>query len=739
MKKQKMLSLSIVAILLLSMAAVFPIKVGAYPGTCVYIDPPKVEKYTDTTAVGSTFKVYLKIGNFTDLFGYQYKIAWNKTVLNLVNIKDYIPAGWVNPFVATNETNNDFNLTDGQSWFVITKTTGPTFNGSMTIREMTFQIMSAPPAGLGNYLYSKIDIFKSIWGDSKATPIPHGLYDGEFYYYYVMPAKPTITVGTFTATFVGQEFDIPVTISGVDAVWKVADVRFNVTYNTTMLDALSVAEGAFFSSFGTTTFTYTITEGTTGYTGEVYARVELTALNTPGVYPSGSGILAKIHFNATYGEVGKELTSDLILHDVTVEDFFNVNIGYKALVNGWAKVAIPSPAKKAIGVEPPETTVVDEGIVFNIDVWVYNISSVDKLFGVQFDLYYDPTLLEFLAASPGPFLKLFPWKPPPNDVYFFVYPHSNYVRIATGLLDGGPVPPGYVFPYGDGSVAVFTFKSVYGLPGSTLSCALDIQKPIFGSYPMGEKIPVELIHDGMYYITLDKRYIDAYTQYPYPYGGQKRLHDADAYAPQDLVIVHALVTYNRWPVQNKLVEFEIHGPTNDIYNIILYRTAFTDENGIATIDFRVDWPCEDPETIVFGTWTVYAAVDLDQIKVVDVIQFEVGWLIKITKITFNEAEYRHGWHMTVTLTYTSISEQLRPAVFTVTIYDDAGYGLGSMTMVVPSVMKGTFTVELTCFRIPKWARAGIATAYANAFTGYPTACGVPYCPEVPGTFTILPL
>jgi hypothetical protein len=734
MKQQKLLSLSIVAILLLSMTAVFPINVNAVPGTNVRIDPAKVEKYTDTTHANDLFKVYLNCGNFTDLKGYEYKIAWNKTILNVVSVKDFIP--YPNYYIGKNLTNNDFNATHGRMYFVVVDTSSPgyTFNGSMTLREITFKIMIEPPAGFGNQLYTLIDLYATVFGDPTATPIPHTQHDSEFFFYYVMPGKPTITVGTFTATFVGQEFDVPVTISGVDAVWKVADVGFNVTYNTTMLDALSVAEGGFFSGFGTTTFTSSIDEAA----GEVHVYVELTALTTPGVYPSGSGTLARIHFNATYGEVGIELKSDLILHDVNVSDFFHIDIGYKDLVNGWAKVAIPSPAVKALGVVPPVTTVIDEGIIFTIDIWVYNISSVDKLFGVQFKLCYDPTLIQFISAEAGPFLHLFPWNPPPGDVFFFTSPKPNYVTIATGLLDGGLPPPGYIFPFGEGSVAKLKFMSIYGLPGSTLSCVLDIPSVIFGDY-FANPIPVGLVHDGMYYITLDKRYIDVYTQYQYPYGGQKRYHDADAYAPQDLVILHALVTYNRWPVQNKLVEFEIHGPPNPIYNITLYRTAFTDENGIATIDFRVDWPCDDPETIVFGIWTVYAAVDLDQIKVVDVLHFEAGWLIKINKITFNEAQYRHGWHITVTLQYTSISAQLRPALFTITIYDDAGYGLGTMTIVLPAVKKGTYTVELTCFRIPKWARAGTATAYANAFTDWPTACGVPYCPEVADTFIILPL
>jgi hypothetical protein len=160
----------------------------SYEGTSVYIDPPSVTKYLPDTNVGDTFKVYIKIDNFTDLAGYQYKVYWNNTVLNCVGVKDTIL--WSRYLIYVNDTNNAYNGTNGRIYFVATVVNpGVPFNGSATIREITFKIMNAPPLVRGSCLYSLIHITNDIFGDSNAHSIPHVVYDGEFR--YIMAGAPT--------------------------------------------------------------------------------------------------------------------------------------------------------------------------------------------------------------------------------------------------------------------------------------------------------------------------------------------------------------------------------------------------------------------------------------------------------------------------------------------------------------------------------------------------------------------
>ena len=738
MKLHRLLAASIIAVLLISSVAIFTPNTFAAT-TKFFVDPALTEKYTDTTPVGGTFKVYLKIANVSNLFGLEYKLYWDKSVLNFVSVKDTLP--WPSTFVAMNETTNNYNATHGRFWFSVTALAPSTpFTGSFTLREITFQIMSAPPPGPGSFLYTLIDLQDTILGDPSAVEIPHDALDGEFYYYYVMPALPDLKADSFTATFVGQTFDLAVYILNVEAVWQVADVYFELTYDTTLLDATGLTEGPFFSGFGNTTFSYTVND----LTGVVSGHVVLTA--GPPPFPSGSGVIATVQFTAIYGEEGNILTSPLHLQNVVVRDFSAAAIGYDELIDGLYTIAVPSPALKAIGVYPPITTVVDEGVLFTIQVRVYNVSSADKFFGLQFDLDYDPTLMELISVAEGPFLASFPWRTPPEEITFFqVYTGTGTITVVNLLLDGGTEPPGYVYPTTSppntidegGIVAYITFRSTTGSPGETLMATFDLHDPVFGDY-FALPIPVGLIHDGTYEITLDKRYIDVYTQYPEPFGGQKRFHDADAYSPQDLVCLYVKLTYNRWPIPNKPVELEVHGPENPVYNITFYVTVFTDPvTGIAVYCFRIPWPDVDAETQVFGTWTVYASADVDGIKITDVLHFEVGWLITITGVTLNEPAYKHLWVPYIRVDYTSISWQARPVTITVSIFDEVGYPLGSMTVSLSAVGYGPHYVILTGFRVPYWARAGTGVLRANAYTALPSMSGVAYCPEFTVPFVIL--
>jgi hypothetical protein len=89
--------------------------------------------------------------------------------------------------------------------------------------------------------------------------------------------------------------------------------------------------------------------------------------------------------------------------------------------------------------------------------------------------------------------------------------------------------------------------------------------------------------------------------------------------------------------------------------------------------------------------------------------------------------------------YHSISLQSRPVTITVSIFDEVGYPLGSMTISLTGVGYGPRYVQLTGFRVPYWAYAGTGVVRANAYTALPSMSGVAYCPEVTTPFVILAL
>ena len=715
MKMQKLLVLAIVSMFILSIGA--STYKPAYAATTFYAAPASIVWDTSSHSVGDTFHILFHIDNVVDMAGFQFDVLWNNAVLS-TSAADCVKT---QPFPGSPfEAAWTVDQATGKLNWVLASMAG-SVAGSFMILDMKFTVIAAPPHAIGGTVGSAIDIANDILGDSSANNIVHTTTGSTFTFNYAVAAPPTITVGSKTINAPGT-FDIPVTIASYDTVYAITAVHFVLTYNDAVLHATGAAAG---------------TWGGTVTTAIIAGQI---TVNVAGVVPVGSsGTIALIHFDG-YFDPGPGASATSALHLLVAN--FNGATLFSSMTDGIYTIAVPSAAVKALGINPPLAAVSDEGVIFTVDVLCYNITSVDKFFGAQYTFTYNPTQVVLLSVTEGPFFAMFPWQSPPT--WFFFYPGVGHFTVAQGLLGGGSEPLGYVYPHtttpsysiADGGVlAHVTFKSLSGIPGATVSSPFTLSEVIFGDVNALE-IPVGLIHNGMYSLTLDARYIDIFTQYPDPYGGQRRFFDSDAFTEQDLVCLFVYVTYNGWPVANKLVNFEIHGPANPIYNITLYYTAFTNSSGYAKVCFRIDWPSENPEDVVFGTWTVYGSVSLDQVTVFDVLHFQVGWLVNITKITTNEDAYRHGWHMTIDIYYTSISHQLRNTFFTATMTDDSNYGLGSLTFAT-IVGYGDGMIEVTCFQIPLWARSGVGTVHGDVFTAPPALGGRAYCPEYLKTFGIL--
>jgi len=244
-----------------------------------------------------------------------------------------------------------------------------------------------------------------------------------------------------------------------------------------------------------------------------------------------------------------------------------------------------------------------------------------------------------------------------------------------------------------------------------------------------------------------------------PYNGTGPSQPADAYTSQDLVKLYAKVTYNNDIVAQKLVTFEVHFPNG---TTALTRTAMTDLNGVAEVDFRIPAPCDGADK-VFGTWFVYADVDIAEVKVYDNMTFLVGWIIDTyndwttmglygpaytpgpTWLTITDP-INKGQVATVNDTVINIAYVNVFAQFATTLYDEQNYPIGFMTfnMIVPgraSYPDGAIVVTPIGpynFQIPMWAYVGVGTVFMNAYTAIPSQCGLPYSPEEAVSFEIKP-
>jgi len=101
----------------------------------------------------------------------------------------------------------------------------------------------------------------------------------------------------------------------------------------------------------------------------------------------------------------------------------------------------------------PNNYVANKLVTFDIEVWLNDITEEDRLIAVEFTLTFDDTLLQFMGAAEGPFLKGFN----PNT-YFVAVPNTDHVTVGILML---PInDPPYVFPEGSGSLATITFQGI---------------------------------------------------------------------------------------------------------------------------------------------------------------------------------------------------------------------------------------------------------------------------------------
>jgi len=491
---------------------------------------------------------------------------------------------------------------------------------------------------------------------------------------------------------------------------------------------------------------------------------------------TGTGTLCMIKFQvmkepARHGEVGPS-TIDIInngtntkkpLFYTFVADPDMIEMAYTD-VDGIYKFtwAVPSlkpwlevdPSYKKVGGGAPITIT---PIKFTVNILIHDVDPKWQLVGVQFRLIYNSTLLWAINVTEGPFMPNPVWAP-----YGTVFAGSNenntnpydpwlgYGQAIFGDIiwpSAGNetwIPP---FPEGDGILCTIEFQVMYQKEFPWMdSSNLNIEKLMdLGGHEFEyffdsdfTDIPAAPEHDGRvdimgYILGLQ---IDVYTQYAYlnpDWGGVGPNSPSDAFAPQATVILEAKVTYNLDPVQFKTVNFRIIGPTGKFE---FFRTAMTDANGIARIEFGIPWPCADWHDC-FGIWDVFASVEVRESVKNDTLQFRVGWLVEIVSVTPEKFEWHKGEHFEFTVVYKTISTQPRSGIMTMVVYDNLIVPIGQLPAIsftvggAPLLGEKVYPpVNMVCLTIPKWAFIGDAKAYTDAFTQLPHLGGIAYCPEV---------
>ncbi len=97
--------------------------------------------------------------------------------------------------------------------------------------------------------------------------------------------------------------------------------------------------------------------------------------------------------------------------------------------------------------------------------------------------------------------------------------------------------------------------------------------------------------------------------------------DSDLFNPLDTIEIYAKVEFEGLDQKGVLVSFEINGPENSSHPYSVYRTAKTDQAGIASISFTV--PPENSTIAIEGAWNIYSTTKILGETDYDTKSFEV--------------------------------------------------------------------------------------------------------------------
>ena len=436
---EKITVFSLVTILLTSFATAMLISpVFASQTTKIYVTPPSIIDQTWTPP--KTFKINVTI-SVTNLYGFQYRLSWDNTLLDCVERVVSAPTEWGKKW--SRQADDILHDTPSAGYdthvlVVLALSPAPAFTGNWTFCEYTFQVKS-----IGS---TSLDLYNTKISDPDSNPIIHIVEDG--YFSNAPPAKLSIKPLHHIATNLGQIFTVNITVSDVNELYG---YEFKLYYNTSLLTALDVElpSDHFLKPVDPFKISITynqITDNFNATHGEVWFGVTLSA---PEASKNGSGTLVKVRFNTTAfgGPSPLKLLYPSYFYPVKLFDPKGSPMPCTAQ-DGSVTVIQPPPAK--LYVDPPQIVNPSLTPCNNFTVSI-NILNATEIYSWEFKLFYKNTILNATHVAEGPFLN----NSGPTS-FQIIELNNNYndthgvVWLNCSLLTPPPV-------YGQGTLATITF------------------------------------------------------------------------------------------------------------------------------------------------------------------------------------------------------------------------------------------------------------------------------------------
>lgn len=343
MEPKKIGALALTLMMFLGIGAAIPVR--AFPANSIWVEPQTYNATANGKTVGDTFTVSVWI-NVSNLYGFEYKLRWNDTLLHYVSHTYYLP--WTPNFVAKDQA------TAGQYWFGASALAPASpFTGEMKVLDITFEIVYQPYFPEPD-LSCALDLVDTKLGDPNAQPILHVAYDGQYIIETITPPAPglRVTPSEYNAETEGKTegdtFSVNIEIVSLASAWDLYGWEVKLGYDPTLLAVDSVVSGGFLAGFAGpygTFFTYR------DRPDDGYVVMAELFLGTGNTQPYGTGTLATVTFEILFeAEYPNQATCDLSLFDVKLVSSGMAAIDVGTVTSGRYLSPISTPPGPVIDV-----------------------------------------------------------------------------------------------------------------------------------------------------------------------------------------------------------------------------------------------------------------------------------------------------------------------------------------------------------------------------------------------------
>jgi len=210
-------------------------------------------------------------------------------------------------------------------------------------------------------------------------------------------------------------------------------------------------------------YAYTYMDASRAVSGG-YAPFNITVENG---FPQGKMTIATITLQILKDPPPEEyIACNLDIYDSILGDVEGEEILHQ-VIDGYYKLIAPLPILK---VEPAVYEAMRRNETFQVNITINNLYAGWEVVGVEFKLGYDPSLLEMVNVTEGPFMQSFAG-PPNQGTLFMKLIGDNFVRIGVTILADENGTWHEPFPSGNGTLATVNFKVIYG---PAVSCSLEL-------------------------------------------------------------------------------------------------------------------------------------------------------------------------------------------------------------------------------------------------------------------------